>query len=322
MSRKRHSTRILCNWDAGFFVGTFSSTWVQVGPSWSGLHHLEEKHFESVPEFVRVRHQERNRKGPRMRMTDDDVRHVWVAYQKEPTEELRNQLIEKYLPLVRYTAERLLTTLPSFVECDDLQSMGIFGLMEAIDRFDLSRGVQFKTYCTNRIRGAILDELRSMDWVPRLVRIKASKIDKSVHRLEARLGRKPTYYELANELEMDFDEYYRMMEGASATMIISLSDEWNDGEDNTGNRKIDLIEDRGDRDPFLEMHKRDLKNLICRSLSRKEKIVIVLYYYEGLSMKEIAAVLGLTESRVCQIHSKVIGRLRSSLNRKRCELFY
>lgn len=256
-----------------------------------------------------------------MRMTDDDVRDVWRAYKQTGSEELRNQLIEKYLPLVRYIAERLLATLPSFVELDDLQSMGIFGLIEAIDRFDPERGVQFKTYCMNRIRGAILDELRCMDWVPRLVRIKANRIDKAVQALEAKLGRQPTYFELANELGLSFEEYYRMVEGASATLIISLSDEWNDGED-TGNRKIDLIKDECGEDPCIEMHKRDLKDLICKSLSEKEKLIIVLYYYEGLSMKEIAHILGLTESRVCQIHSKVIGRLKAQLRRIRCELFY
>jgi RNA polymerase sigma factor for flagellar operon FliA len=121
---------------------------------------------------------------------------------------------------------------------------------------------------------------------------------------------------------MDFDEYYRMVEGASATLIISLSEEWNDGEDNTGNRKIDLIKDEDGDDPYLEMHKRDLKDVITKTLSKKEKLIIVLYYYEGLSMKEIAQILGLTESRVCQIHSKVIGRLRSMLRRLRCEMFY
>lgn len=257
-----------------------------------------------------------------MKMTDEDVREIWKAYKKNGTEDLRNQLIEKYLPLVRYIAERLLATLPSFVELDDLQSMGIFGLMEAIERFDPDRGVQFKTYCMNRIRGAILDELRSMDWVPRLVRIKANRIEKAVARLEAKLGRAPTYYELAGELGMDFEEYYRMVEGASATLIISLSEEWNDGEDNTGNRKIDLLADEDGEDPFLETHKKDLKEIISRSLSEKEKLIIVLYYYEGLSMKEIAEILSLTESRVCQIHSKVIGRLRQSLKRIRCEMFY
>ena len=257
-----------------------------------------------------------------MKMTDEDVRDVWKEFRKKGSEDLRNQLIEKYLPLVRYIAERLAATLPSFVEVDDLQSMGIFGLMEAIERFDPDRGVQFKTYCMNRVRGAILDELRSMDWVPRLVRIKANKIDKAVRRLEAQLGRAPTYFELASELGMDFDEYYRMVEGASATLIISLSEEWNDGEDNTGNRKIDLIKDEDGDDPYLEMHKRDLKDVITKTLSEKEKLIIVLYYYEGLSMKEIAGILGLTESRVCQIHSKVIGRLRSMLKRMRCEMFY
>jgi RNA polymerase sigma factor for flagellar operon FliA len=194
--------------------------------------------------------------------------------------------------------------------------------MEAIDRFDPDRGVQFKTYCMNRVRGAILDELRSMDWVPRLVRIKANRIEKAVHALEARLGRQPTYFEIAGELGLDFEEYYRMVEGANATLIISLSDEWNDGEDNTGNRKIDLIKDEDGENPMIEMHKRDLKDYICKNLSRKEKLIIVLYYYEGLSMKEIADILGLTESRVCQIHSKVIGRLKVQLRRLRCELFY
>jgi RNA polymerase sigma factor for flagellar operon FliA len=257
-----------------------------------------------------------------MRITDHDVKDVWREYKETGDEALRNVLIEKYLPLVRYIAERLLATLPSFVELDDLQSMGIFGLMEAIDRFDPDRGVQFKTYCMNRVRGAILDELRSMDWVPRLVRIKASRIEKTINALEAKLGRQPTYYEISGELGMDFDEYYRMVEGASATLIISLSDEWNDGEENTGNRKIDLLKDEHGDDPFLEMHKKDLKDLICKSLSDKEKLIIVLYYYEGLSMKEIAEILGLTESRVCQIHSKVIGRLRTHLRRIRCELFY
>jgi RNA polymerase sigma factor for flagellar operon FliA len=257
-----------------------------------------------------------------MRMTDEDVREVWREFKQSGREELRNQLIEKYLPVVRYIAERLLATLPSFVELDDLQSMGTFGLMEAIERFDPERGVQFKTYCMNRVRGAILDELRSMDWVPRLVRIKAGRIDKTVHRLEARLGREPTYYELADEMGMSFEEYYRMVEGANATLIISLSDEWTDGEDNTGNRKIDLLEDEIGENPMVEFHKKDLKDFICRNLSKKEKLIIVLYYYEGLSMKEIADILGLTESRVCQIHSKVIGRLKTQLRRLRCEMFY
>ncbi len=257
-----------------------------------------------------------------MRITDDDVRDVWRAYQRSHEEGLRNRLIEKYLPVVRFVAERLLATLPSFVELDDLQSMGIFGLIEAIDRFDPDRGVQFKTYCMNRIRGAILDELRSLDWVPRLVRIKASRIERATQALQAKLGRAPTFYEVAKELKLSFEEYYEMMEGANPALIISLSEEWTDGEEHTGNRKIELIRDESGQDPMLETHKRDLKDFICRNLSEKEKLVIVLYYYEELSMKEIAQILGLTESRVCQIHGKVIERLQAQLKRLRCEMFF
>jgi RNA polymerase sigma factor for flagellar operon FliA len=256
-----------------------------------------------------------------MRFSDAEMMDVWVEYKETGAEHLRNQLIEKYTPLVRYIAERLLATLPSYVDADDLTSMGIFGLIEAIERFDLSRGVKFKTYCMNRVRGSILDELRAIDWVPRLVRIKAGKIDKARGRLEKRFGREPSFAELAGELELNHDEYRKMIEDATPAAIISLSDEWEDGEENTGNRKIDLVEDGKGPTPLDMVHKRDIKDIVCRSLSEKEKIVVVLYYYEGLSMKEIAKVLRLTESRVCQIHSKVITRLKEQLQRIRCDLF-
>jgi len=257
-----------------------------------------------------------------MRVTDEDVREVWREYRKTGAECLRNQLVEKYLPIVRFVAERLLASLPAFVEFDDLHSMGLFGLFQAIDRFDPDRGVQFKTYCTTRIRGAILDELRSLDWVPRLVRIKAGRIDHTTRELQGKLGREPTFYEVAKAMKLSFDEYYDMLEGGNATLIISLSDEWTDGEENTGSRKIDLIRDESGVNPMVEMHKRDLKEFICGSLTEREKLIIVLYYYEELSMKEIAQILGLTESRVCQIHGKVIRRLRGRFHRARCEMFY
>jgi len=256
-----------------------------------------------------------------MRFSDADMMDTWVEYKKTGSPELKNELIEKYMPLVRYIAERLLATLPSYIDADDLSSMGVFGLMEAIDRYDLSRGVKFKTYCMNRVRGSILDELRSIDWVPRLVRIKAGKIDKARRNLERRFGREPSFSELAGQLEMTNAEYQKMIEDATPAAIISLSDEWEDGEENTGNRKIDLVEDGAGPTPLDEMHRRDIKDIVCRSLTKKEKIVVVLYYYEGLSMKEIAKVLRLTESRVCQIHSKVIGRLKEQLCRIRCDLF-
>ena len=257
-----------------------------------------------------------------MRIADADLQPVWIEYKERPTEELRNQLIERYLPLVRYVAERLATTLPSFVDVDDLASMGVFGLLDALKRFDPSLGFKFKTYAMNRIRGSILDELRSLDWVPRLVRIKANKIDKACAQLQRELGREPTFFEMSQALDMGFDEYQSMMEGASATAIISLSEEWSDQDDNQGNRKIDLLEDdhRAGR-PTDAIQLRDIRDVVAGHLSDKESLIITLYYYEGLSMKEIAHVLRLTESRICQIHGKVVQRLREQLARTRNELF-
>lgn len=257
-----------------------------------------------------------------MRIADADLAETWTEYKSAPTEELRNVLIERYLPIVRYVAERLATTLPSFVEVDDLASMGIFGLLDAIERFDPTMGVKFKTYAMNRIRGSILDELRSLDWVPRLVRIKATKIDRACAALQAELGREPTFFEMSQRLGMGFDEYHRMIEGADATAMISLSEEWTDQDDNHGNRKIDLIEDQNPTGtPLHEMQLRDIREVIANHLSEKERIIVTLYYYEGLSMKEIAKVLNLTESRICQIHGKVVERLAEQLDRSKANLF-
>jgi RNA polymerase sigma factor for flagellar operon FliA len=257
-----------------------------------------------------------------MRIMDADLKDVWTEYKSKPTEELRNVLVERYLPLVRYVAERLASTLPSFVEVDDLASMGIFGLLDAIERFDPELGVKFKTYAMNRIRGSILDELRSLDWVPRLVRIKASRIDKVCAELEAEFGREPTFYEMSQRLGMGFDEYHKMIEGAEATAVISLSEEWTDQDENHGNRKIDLVEDQNPSGaPLHEMQLRDIRDVVANHLSEKERIIVTLYYYEGLSMKEIAKVLNLTESRICQIHGKVVERLKEQLERSKANLF-
>lgn len=257
-----------------------------------------------------------------MRIADADLKDVWTEYKKAPTEEIRNVLVERYLPLVRYVAERLAQTLPSFVEVDDLASMGIFGLLDAIERFNPEIGVKFKTYAMNRIRGSILDELRSLDWVPRLVRIKASKMDKACQALKRKFGREPTFYEMAQSMKMSFDEFHSMIEGGSATSMISLSEEWTDQEDNHGNRKIDLLEDDDQSgSPIHEMQLKDIREVVANHLSEKERVIVTLYYYEGLSMKEIAKVLNLTESRICQIHGKVVERLKEQLDRTKINLF-
>jgi RNA polymerase sigma factor for flagellar operon FliA len=250
---------------------------------------------------------------------------LWAAYQVARKqgedgaallEALRNELMERHLPLVRYIAERLLQTLPKSIELDDLMSAGLFGLMDAIRGFDPERGIKFKTYCSTRIRGSILDQLRSQDWVPRLVRLKAGKIDKALQRLTGLYGREPTHAELAETLEMDHSELSKEMREANAKAMFSLSEKWEDHDDDNATEKVDVLEDHDSVDPFFELNRADLLAFITRSLTHKERFIIEQYYQVGHTMREIGEMLALTESRVCQIHSNVMGRLKSLLGQK------
>ena len=256
-----------------------------------------------------------------VKIDDSKVRDTWVKYRRTRRKIYKNKLIETYLPLMRQVAERMHMTLPASVEVGDLISMGTFGLLEAIDRFDIDRGVLFKTYCVNRIRGAILDELRSQDWVPRLVRHKASKVDRLGGALHCEFGRDATIFEMANALDVEVEEYQRIEKDSSPVAMLSLSDESPEHGEDGGSRIVDLVQDDRAENPFREIHLSDLRDLAVKTLNKKEKIVITLYYFEELSMKEIAKVLGLTESRVCQIHGKVIEKLRKTLEKQRAELF-
>jgi len=231
-------------------------------------------------------------------------------------ERVRNVLMERHYPLVKYIAERLLHTLPKSIELDDLISAGLFGLMDAIRGFDPDRGIKFKTYCTTRIRGSILDQLRTQDWVPRLVRLKASRIDKALQKLTGEFGREPTHAELAANLEMDHAELSREMTGATAKSMFSLSDKWEDRDDDSSLEKVDVLEDKKSIDPMGEMNRRDMMQFITRSLTHKERFIIEQYYSVGHTMREIGEMLALTESRVCQIHSNVMIRLKSLFGQK------
>ena len=246
---------------------------------------------------------------------------IWITYKKTHDENLRNVLIERYMPLVRNISERLLATLPKSIDIDDLTSAGIFGLIDAIDGFDLDRGIKFKTYCTTRIRGSILDELRSQDWVPRLVRLKAHKIERAYKALETKYGRKPTDYEMANALQISIKEFNQMLEDSSATSVFSLNDKWEEEEDDSAVSKVEVLQDRKSEDPIDALNQKDVFDFITRHLSEKERLVLIMYYYEGLTMKEIGEVLELTESRICQIHSAVLERLEGQLQRSRTSLF-
>ena len=248
-----------------------------------------------------------------------DINHVWERFHKTRDEQNRNTLMEHYRYLVRYTAERLHTKLPGKVELDDLISSGTFGLMDAIDAFDPGRGVKFETYCSPRIRGSILDELRSMDWVPRLVRARAHQLSRAKQSLEAHLGRKPRKEELAEEMDMDITDFERLQQDADAVGIVSLDSQYGDDEGEKDIREIDIIRDRKSEDPPIEAQKRDLKDLLTKGLTRAERLIVVLYYYEEMTMKEIGATLDLSESRVSQMHSSILLRLKAQLNTRKRE---
>jgi RNA polymerase sigma factor for flagellar operon FliA len=250
----------------------------------------------------------------------EDVLELWRVYKSDMTNrELRNHLVEMYLPLVKYNGERIWARLPEGVELDDLISAGVFGLMDAIDAFDLARGVKFETYCVPRIRGAMLDELRTMDWVPRLVRSKASKLAEANKTMEARLGRHPTEIELANHMELTVPELEKMLSDANAVGLISLNKKWYETDSYKDVREIDILEDKKGEDPTRRVQKNDLMRLVTKGLNRNERLIIILYYYEELTMKEIGSTLDLSESRVSQMHSSIVQRLQAQLGRRRPE---
>jgi RNA polymerase sigma factor for flagellar operon FliA len=250
----------------------------------------------------------------------EDVEQLWIEFKGDMSnQELRNRLVEIYLPLVKYNGERIWARLPDGVELDDLISAGVFGLMDAIDAFDLSRGVKFETYCVPRIRGAMLDELRTMDWVPRLVRSKASKLNEAMKNTEARLGRTPTEAELAAELNITVPELEKMILDANAVNLISLNKKWYETDSYKDVREIDILEDKKGEDPTRRIQKNDLMRLVTKGLNRNERLIIILYYYEELTMKEIGATLDLSESRVSQMHSSIVQRLQNQLLRRRPE---
>ena len=250
---------------------------------------------------------------------DVEIKDVWQDFFKTHSEECRNRIMENYLPLVKYTAERVYSKLPDKVEVDDLISAGVFGLRDALEAFDPERGVKFETYCTPRIRGAILDELRSMDWVPRLVRSRAHQLENATRTLEAHLGRLPSNDEIADEIKENDIEYERLRRDAYATGVISLNSKYNESDGDKDICEIDIVKDDTSEDPFVEVQKRDLKNLLTKGLTRAERLILVLYYYEEMTMKEIGATLDLSESRVSQMHSSIIARLKAQMSSRKKE---
>jgi RNA polymerase sigma factor for flagellar operon FliA len=250
----------------------------------------------------------------------EDVAHVWIDFKKDMRNQaLRNQLMERYLPLVKYNAERVWAKLPDGVDLNDLMSAGVFGLMDAIEAYDMERGVKFETYCVPRIRGAMLDELRTMDWVPRLVRSKASKLETARKSVIATVGRPPTDVEVADQMALPIQEFEKLKSEASAINLVSLNKKWYETDSYKDVREVDVLEDAKGENPTKGIQKLDVMKLVTRGLNRNERLIIILYYYEELTMKEIGTTLGLSESRVSQMHSSIVARLKEQLGGRRPE---
>lgn len=247
----------------------------------------------------------------------EEMARLWDEYQRTRDVAIKNILSEEYLPIVRYVAEKMIERLPHNVQIEDLTSVGTFGLFDAIEKFDLSRGVKFETYCVGRVRGAMLDELRAMDWVPRLTRARANRLEDAYSKLERELRRAPTDVELARELHISIealDDLYREVSGAS---VLSLQRRTL-GKDET-TLGVDVMEDPKIRGPLSESARKDLVEFCQRNLTLKERYILMMYYFEDLTLKEIGTILGLSESRVCQLHAKLISRLRAYLKRRSAE---
>lgn len=241
---------------------------------------------------------------------------LWKEYKRTKDPKIRDMFVKQYAPLVKYVAGKVAIGMPHNVEFDDLVGFGVFGLFDAIEKFDPEKHVKFKTYAVTRIRGAIFDELRSIDWVPRSVRQKSREIEDAIHRLEASLGRAASDEEVANELNMDLEEFQKIMMKISGTSILSLNDVWYNDDENDKVTIVDSIESPNSMNPDTIVEKEEIKRVIVEAINElpeKEKKVLVLYYYEDLTLKEIGKVLEVTESRISQLHTKAIMRLRSKL---------
>ncbi len=244
------------------------------------------------------------------------------AYEQEAqrsSAQSRDELIVSHLPLVKFLVGRIASQLPPHLDQEDLMSAAVIGLITAAERFDPSRGVQFKTFAEQRIRGTILDELRSQDWLTRSLRDKFKKLEREFVMLEHRLGRNPTSEEVAKSLEISVEEYHQMLEEIHLLSFVSLDESWED-EDGSPFGLLDILEDKGVENPQSQLMARQMLDVLTEAiegLPEKERLVITLYYYEELNLKEIGAVLELSESRISQLHSQAIVRLRAKMKNMR-----
>jgi RNA polymerase sigma factor for flagellar operon FliA len=245
------------------------------------------------------------------------LQQLWRDFKDSGEQSLRERLILHYSPLVKYVAGRVGVGLPPNIEQADLVSYGIFGLIDAIEKFDLERAIKFETYAISRIRGAIIDELRAIDWIPRSVRYKAREVEKAYAALEGKLHRTPTEPEVAEELGITLEELHQIFSRVSFVNVVALDELLNVGGDKGDKLSlVDTLEDTKAEDPVAAFESEETKYLLAKAINQlpeREKIVVTLYYYEGLTLAEIGQVLGVTESRICQMHTKAVLQLRGRL---------
>ena len=248
---------------------------------------------------------------------EDETKGLWLDYRRTRDERLRQRLILTYAPLVKYVAGRLGSGLPAHVDEGDLVSYGLLGLIGAIERYDPDRDTKFETYAIARIKGSIIDELRAMDWVPRSVRSRARDIERAIAELESKLGRAPSDEEIARQIGLTEGELEDSLTEISRTSIAALDELWTVSPGGDQIALIDTIEDTQGPNPESALADTELREAVAESISRlpeREKLVITLYYYEELTLREIGEVLGVTESRVSQLHTKAILRLKARLS--------
>jgi RNA polymerase sigma factor for flagellar operon FliA len=245
-----------------------------------------------------------------------DTRSIWLEYRRTNDKALRDRLIVMYSPLVKYVAGRLGSGLPAHVDEGDLVSYGLLGLIGAIERYDLDRDIKFETYAIARIRGAIIDELRALDWVPRSVRSRAREIERAISGLEAKLGRAPTDEEIAGRVGITVGELEDSLTDISRSSIAALDELWSVSGEGDQVSLLDTLEDPESIRPAEALDETELREILGDAIARlpeREKLVITLYYYEELTLREIGEVLGVTESRISQLHTKAILRLKARL---------
>jgi RNA polymerase sigma factor for flagellar operon FliA len=241
---------------------------------------------------------------------------LWQGYVADRDPALRDRLILHYAPLVKYVAGRVGSGLPAHVEQADLISYGTFGLIDAITRFEPTREVKFESYAMARIRGAIIDELRNTDWIPRSVRTKARQFERTVADLESRLRRTPTDEEVAEAMDMDVEDIRKFLGQLSLVNVVALDELLTDDEGGGAPRLVDTLQDSSALDPQAMAEHGEARQLLARAveqLPEREKVVVSLYYFEGLTLADIGRVLGVTESRICQLHTKAVLHLRTKL---------